>query len=96
MQSKGVDMTTVANKVKLPTAKRAQPHRELSAKEVAQYSADILLELRQLARNSKLETLQSLIEICYYEAFSVVNQPSISAEEMSRLDALEKGRAAVT
>jgi hypothetical protein len=64
----------------------------LSEREVAQYTADIMLELRQLARNVKLNTLQGLIELCYYEAFSVANQPQISKEERERLAQLERAR----
>jgi hypothetical protein len=82
-------------KTRVSNAKKTQVRQDLSAKEVAQYTADILLELRQLAKSSNLGTLQGLIEICYYEAFSEANQPVISAEERSRLDALERGQAAV-
>jgi hypothetical protein len=74
-----------------PLRKSRQPDG-LSEREVAQYTADIMLELRQLARNAKLNTLQGLIELCYYEAFSVANQPKIPAEELEHLAQLERAR----
>ncbi len=74
--------------------KRARQPEGLSNKEIAQYTADIMLELRQLARNAKLSTLQSLIELCYYEAFAEANQPKIPQGELEHLAELERSRGA--
>jgi hypothetical protein len=62
--------------------------RELSEREVALYTADMMLELRQLAKGAGLVTLQSLIELVYYEAFATANPVKIPAGEKERLDQL--------
>ena len=53
--------------------------------ETAVYMADMLLELRNMAKDSGFSALQGLLEIAYYEAFSAANRINISAHEFERL-----------
>jgi hypothetical protein len=61
-----------------PKVKRATPTRET---DTANYIADMILELRNLAKNCDLKTLQGLLEISYYEAFSCANKIEIPPGE---------------
>ena len=70
-------------------SKPMSARRDLTEKEVAQYTADIMLELRQLSKNAGLITLQSLIELVYYEAFAAANQVVVPEGELQHLKALE-------
>ncbi len=49
--------------------------------ESAQYIADMILELRNLAKASEFTTLQGLLEISYYEAFTAANRIRIPNDE---------------
>jgi hypothetical protein len=54
--------------------------------ETAQYVADIILELRNLAKAAKLVTLQGLLEICYYEAYAAAHKTEVPDGEEQRLE----------
>lgn len=56
--------------------------------DTAQYIADMILELRNLAKSSEMATLQGLLEISYYEAFAVANPYIIPANEAEHLEHL--------
>jgi hypothetical protein len=56
--------------------------------ETATYICDMILELRNLAKGAKFLTLQGLLEISYYEAFSVANPVHIPIDEAQRLEVL--------
>lgn len=62
--------------------------------EVAQYTADMAMELRNLAKAAGLKTLQGLLEVTYYEAFAAAH-PAIPPEgEAEKLAEMERaGRA---
>lgn len=60
-----------------------------SQKETAQYITDMVLELRNLARTAELKTLSGLLEIAFYEGFSLANKVEIPPAEVERLKALE-------
>jgi hypothetical protein len=49
--------------------------------DTANYIADMILELRNLAKTADFKTLQGLLEISYYEAFSCANRIEIPAGE---------------
>ncbi len=59
-------------------------------REVAQYVADMILELRNMAKSAKLYKIMVPLEFAYYEAFSVANRVSIPKAELERLQALAK------
>ena len=57
-------------------------------REAAQYIADMILELRSIAKSGSMEVLQGLLEISYYEAFTVANPvrvPDNAAEHLNDL-----------
>jgi hypothetical protein len=56
-----------------------------SKTETAHYIADMILELRNLAKGSGMSTLQGLLEIAYYEASSVASRVVIPQEEVEHL-----------
>jgi hypothetical protein len=60
----------------------------LQERELATYIADMVLELRNLAKGAKMATLQGLLEITYYEAYGVANQVAVPAGEEEHLHQL--------
>jgi hypothetical protein len=53
--------------------------------DTAQYVADMILELRNMARAARLFTVMAPLEYAYYEAFSRANRVNVPAEEIERL-----------
>lgn len=64
--------------------------KELKERELANYMADMLLEMRNLAKNNGFDTLLSFLEIAYCEAFAVANKVEVPAGEMDRLANMSK------
>lgn len=62
------------------------PKENTNSSETAQYIADMLLELRKLAKASELKNLQGLLELCYYEAFGAAHKAVIPEGEAERLE----------
>ncbi len=60
------------------------------ARETAQYIADMVLELRNMAKSLEMKTLQGLLEVSFYEAFSVANKTIIPEGEIEHLRELSK------
>ncbi len=58
-------------------------------RDTAQYIADMILELRNMARAAKLFTVMVPLEYAYYEAFSMANQVVVPLIEIERLRKLE-------
>lgn len=58
--------------------------------DTAQYVADMILELRNMAKAAKLFTVMVPLEYAYYEAFSRANRVSVPPEEVERLRQLAK------
>ena len=56
--------------------------------DTAQYVADMILELRNMAKAAKLYTVMVPLEYAYYEAFSRANRVSVPPEEIERLKLL--------
>ncbi len=61
------------------------PEKVAQQLEMAQYIADMLLELRNMAKASGLNTLLGLLEITYCEAFSIANKVEIPPGEIEKL-----------
>lgn len=59
-------------------------------KQTAEYLADMILELRNLARNVQLHTVMVPLEYAYYEAFGVANKVEVPAHEVERIKQLAK------
>ena len=64
--------------------------KKLDRKETAQYIADMVLELRNLAKAVEIKPLQDLLELCFYEAFATANKVVIPEGEIERLQELSK------
>jgi hypothetical protein len=71
---------------KTSTGDRLNLGAEIPAKETAQYIADMLLELRNMAKTAGLKNLQGFLEVSYYEAFSSANRAPIPEGEAERLE----------
>jgi hypothetical protein len=56
-----------------------------NVRETAQYIADMMLELRNIAKSAELKTLQGLLEVSFYEAFSVANKVDLPEGEIEKL-----------
>jgi hypothetical protein len=59
-------------------------------REAAEYLADMILELRNLARANHLYTVMVPLEYAYYEAFGVANRVEIPQGEIDRIKELSK------
>ena len=57
-------------------------------RETAEYLADMVLELRNLARSVQLFTVMVPLEYAYYEAFGVANRVEVPPEEVDRIKRL--------
>jgi hypothetical protein len=57
----------------------------MSERDLANYIADMILELRNLAKGGHMLTLQGLLEISYYEAFSAANKINISNQDIQHI-----------
>lgn len=59
-------------------------------RETAQYVADMVLELRNMAKAVRLFNVTVPLEYAYYEAFSVANRVEVPPEEITRIRELER------
>ena len=71
-------------------ANSKDPSKDTQEREMAQYIADMLLELRNMARSAGLPTLLGLLELSFCEAFSIANKVEIPAGEIEKLRRLAK------
>ncbi|MDE2385061.1 MAG: hypothetical protein KGO53_10625 [Alphaproteobacteria bacterium] len=62
-------------------------------RETAQYIADMALEMRNLAKGHGLKALQGLLEVAYYEAFTVATQAELPEGELERLQRMSRASA---
>ena len=63
---------------------------KLNRKETAQYITDMVLEMRSLAKSVEMNSVQNLLELCFYEAFAAANKVAIPEGELERLIELSK------
>jgi hypothetical protein len=59
--------------------------KEIRERQLAQYIADMLLEMRNMAKSAGLTTLLGLLEVTYCEAFSVANRVELPEGELEKL-----------
>jgi hypothetical protein len=59
-------------------------------RELAQYMADMLLEMRNMARTAGFTTLTSLFELCFCEAFSIANRVDLPEGEVEKITELSR------
>ena len=62
----------------------------MQQRETAQYIADMILELRNMAKSAQLFQVMVPLEYSYYEAFAVANKVEVPPEEAERLRELSK------
>lgn len=60
----------------------------IEARQAAQYIAEMILELRNIAKSANFKALQGLLEVSYYEAFSAAHPPAIPPGEEDYLEDL--------
>lgn len=63
---------------------------ETRQKETAQYIADMVLELRNLAKSDQLHHVMVPLEIAYYEAYGVANRVEVPPGEAERIRELSR------
>lgn len=59
-------------------------------RDTAEYISEMILELRNLARNHGLYTVMVPLEYAYYEAFSVANRVEVPPDEIERIKELSR------
>jgi hypothetical protein len=82
------------NNLKLNTNSTSNLKTKIDPRQTAQYIADMVMELRNMAKSCDHITLQGLLEVCFYEAFSVANQVEIPAADQDHLRELSKAHVA--
>jgi hypothetical protein len=70
--------------------KEESTSKKITEQQTAQYIADMVLELRNLAKAYNFVALQGLLEVSYYEAFSAANKVTIPASEVEHLRELSR------
>ncbi len=82
-------LKTKTDKFPLQDATNARAKRE-----TAQYISEMTLVLRNLAKTYELVSLQGLLEVAHYEAFTVATQIELPEGELERIK--EMSRAAIS
>ena len=59
-------------------------------RDTASYLADMILELRNLARSVELHTVMVPLEFAYYEAFGAAHRVEVPVAELERIRELSK------
>ena len=72
------------------TLKKSALPPDKRQRETAQYIADMILELRNMAKSAQLYQVMVPLEYAYYEAFSVANKVEVPPEEAERIRVLSK------
>ncbi len=62
--------------------------KDAHGQELAQYIADMLIEMRNMAKAAGFKTLWGLLEISFCEAFSIANKVEIPPGEIEKLNRL--------
>ena len=59
-------------------------------RDTAEYLADMILELRNLARSVQLHTVMVPLEFAYYEAFGTAHKVEVPKAEIERIKSLSQ------
>ena len=79
--------------ISLIPAKKAGTRNNISLegkRETAQYIADMTLELRNLAKAHHMSSLQGLLEVAYYQAFTAATYNELPEGELEHLEELAR------
>ena len=69
---------------------KALPSLAERQRDTAEYIADMILELRNLARSVQLHTVMVPLEFAYYEAFGVAHRVEVPPAEAERIRELSR------
>lgn len=67
---------------------QAQSSLHGNPRDAAQYIADMVMELRNLAKAEKLHALREYLEVAYYEAFMQAHKTEVPPGEQEYLEQL--------
>ena len=76
-----------------PAESRKTVVSKIERRQTAQYISEMALELRNLAKNHGFVSLQGLLEVAYYEAFTAATENEIPSGEQERLEQMSKAAA---
>ncbi len=76
--------------VLVEAGQRAVPSLAERQRDTAEYLADMILELRNLARSVGLHTVMVPLEFAYYESFGVAHRVEVPPGEIERIRQLSK------
>src|SRR5512145_1601141 len=68
----------------------AKANPGMNGREVADYIADMTLQLSRLARSAGLSNVMVPLEFAYYEAFAAANKVEVPPEELRYLKSLDE------
>ena len=77
------------NKSPAPTSSQVQSPTP-KQRETAQYAADMILELRNMAKSARLYPVMVPLEYAYYEAYSIAHQVTVPPGEIERITKLSR------
>lgn len=80
-----MENSALAHNLKEHSSTKNNPPKKLDRKETAQYISEMVLELRNLAKAVDIRSLQDLLELCFYEAFTAANKVEIPEGELEHL-----------
>jgi hypothetical protein len=72
------------------TIKGRSANPDQTMRDVANYVADMILELRNMAKSAKLFKVMVPLEFAYYEAFNVAHHVEVPQAELDRLQHLSQ------
>jgi hypothetical protein len=91
MEAKVTKLPTIQDVYDKENARKTEERTlQNSERDTAQYVADMILELRNMAKSAKLFKVMVPLEFAYYEAFAIANKVNVPREEIERLNALAK------
>jgi len=80
-ESRAISPNSASGQVQSPTPKQ---------RETAQYAADMILELRNMAKSARLYPVMVPLEYAYYEAYSIAHQVTVPPGEIERITKLSR------
>ncbi len=86
--------SSIKHNLKNSQAKQNNLRKKIDPKDTAQYIADMVLELRNLAKDDDLLALRNLLELCFYEAFSTANKITLPEGEIEHLQMIHEASKA--
>lgn len=86
--------SSIEHNLKNSNAKKINFRKKIDPKDTAQYIADMVLELRNMAKDDDLVALRNLLELCFYEAFSSANKVNLPEGEIEHLQMIHEASKA--